>query len=775
MNFAPSSKPFTNTLLSVIFIYLYWLFCINVSSISYISFEVNQKSKQPNFIQLFYHEGGHFSAENAILKESNKIDSFEKQTFTVENKNIHGLRFDPTADTAVVEITYFSLSDGEKKFIFNPDEIKKSFTFNNFQSITKTPEGTLLLRPSAAGDPQLVFNSDIQSLFPKQIASGQVAYALIGLFITLLLLFSIWKGYIHQLIKDILSSTQAAVNRYFEVNNPLFSFLLLLLIAIKYFTISHFARFFITNAVYDDILFLNLAEHISKGEWLGPYNENTLVKGPVYPLFIAFAHFFGISLTFMEFLLLLFGSLLMARALKPLLKTPVIQLGIIAMLLFNPMTTNLHVVRVLRDGFYSSLSIVLFASLIGLMLRIKKPVKEWIIWSVMTGISLFALWNTREEGLIVVPVLLLLGIITLYRFVHHQKLTQSGKAHKTFNRYAYFWLLFPLIIFTSLNGLLAGLNYKYYGAFLRNEFKSTAFTNAYQSLCAIEDENRSDYIYLPKSAMRQAFAVSPTFAQLQGIIDRPDSPWPEYSFSQSTETSAGWLMWVVRDAAKQIGIHKSLPQSQAWYREVSKELNAAFDDGRLKRSKNIPISLYSISTEALLQIPNKLVNNLLTVLRFSHYAPASAVPITDYDLNIFHKFQFMTNEPGQLLALDNQNNTIATRIKNQIINIIKVLFSWIIPLTFGLSIIYMVIVSFNFFSGNIKTKQQWIFLINGCLLITGIIRILLASISDLVLWSPHYPPELAFHYLDQAFPFTILFSLIGTYGLLLLTIKPSKL
>src|SRR5205085_7219714 len=46
----------------------------------------------------------------------------------------------------------------------------------------------------------------------------------------------------------------------------------------------------------DDYLFIKLAAYLKNGEWLGPYDSMTLVKGMAYPGFIALSHLAGIPL-----------------------------------------------------------------------------------------------------------------------------------------------------------------------------------------------------------------------------------------------------------------------------------------------------------------------------------------------------------------------------------------------------------------------------------------------------------------------------------------------
>src|SRR5689334_1498626 len=51
------------------------------------------------------------------------------------------------------------------------------------------------------------------------------------------------------------------------------------------------------TAPHDDTLFMLLGRYLANGDWLGPYNQFTLMKGPGYPAFLALSHFSGLSVT----------------------------------------------------------------------------------------------------------------------------------------------------------------------------------------------------------------------------------------------------------------------------------------------------------------------------------------------------------------------------------------------------------------------------------------------------------------------------------------------
>ena len=59
----------------------------------------------------------------------------------------------------------------------------------------------------------------------------------------------------------------------------------------------------LTHLVHDTQIFINQAIYLLDGEWLGPYSEYTLMKGPVTALWIASMNLLGIPLLVSHFLL----------------------------------------------------------------------------------------------------------------------------------------------------------------------------------------------------------------------------------------------------------------------------------------------------------------------------------------------------------------------------------------------------------------------------------------------------------------------------------------
>ena len=65
---------------------------------------------------------------------------------------------------------------------------------------------------------------------------------------------------------------------------------MLVSVALKFWLVAAQPVVAHANASFDDRLYLALAEQILKGNWLGPYSQFTLMKGPMYSLFVAGAY-----------------------------------------------------------------------------------------------------------------------------------------------------------------------------------------------------------------------------------------------------------------------------------------------------------------------------------------------------------------------------------------------------------------------------------------------------------------------------------------------------
>lgn len=343
------------------------------------------------------------------------------------------------------------------------------------------------------------------------------------------------------------------------------------LTVIKLWLVDGQTIFAIGYAMHDDRLFLNLASALLSGDWLGPYNNLTLAKSPFYPLWIAVTFILGIPLLLSQHLLYVAACAIFVIAVRPLMSSPTILLFGYAILLFNPITyTDDTMTRVLREGIYPGLTILVSACAIGLLLRHARPLKILAFWATGLGVALSALWLTREEGVWIMPsILIIVGFAAL-------RIWQTKSID--WRRLSLLSVL-PFVIWVFTIGFVAGINKIYYGVFTTLEMKSRDFLSAYGALSRVKHIHWQPYIPVPKETRERIYQISPAFAELRPFLEGDiGKGWSVHgckSLSVCEDIAGGWFMWALRDAVATAGYYSSAESAANYYRRMATEINTA--------------------------------------------------------------------------------------------------------------------------------------------------------------------------------------------------------
>ena len=116
-----------------------------------------------------------------------------------------------------------------------------------------------------------------------------------------------------------------------------FAGLVMLALLVKYFLIQGIPLVAKVNNIHDHRLMVNIAADILNGDWLGGiYINRHMAKGCGYPLLIAIQNLLGLSVRQMAWMLYSTGCLLMVCAVRPIVKSRLLQLFFFCVLLFCP-------------------------------------------------------------------------------------------------------------------------------------------------------------------------------------------------------------------------------------------------------------------------------------------------------------------------------------------------------------------------------------------------------------------------------------------------------
>ena len=414
-----------------------------------------------------------------------------------------------------------------------------------------------------------------------------------------------------------------------------------LLTAVKLWLVRGQAIYAIGPADHDDRLFLQLAGHLTHGDWLGPYNQLTLAKGPFYSCWVAFAHLLGLPLFFAQHVLYAAACALFVRACRPAITSGAARFGIYALLLCNPMSFDASSMgRVLRQHVYGPLAVLMFAALIAFYLRRTQPFRRLMPWAALLGFSFTGFWLTREESIWIVPSLGLLAgtsLVSTWRTSRADFLRMS----RTFG-FAVLCGALPLLA-------VCGMNYAHYRWFGSVECRASAFEDAYGAMLRVKVGPTLPFVAVTREARAAMYRVSPAFAELRPYLDGGiGRDWAESSEfltnipADEHQIGGGWMIWALRDAVAAAGHGQNAKRSLKFYRQMADEINRACDDGRLPagppRSGFLPPRREGQTAEVARTFV-EFADFTVSFRGFTAYAPPSVGTAEDLEL-----FQRMTGE-----------------------------------------------------------------------------------------------------------------------------------
>jgi len=374
-------------------------------------------------------------------------------------------------------------------------------------------------------------------------------------------------------------------NDHFPVHPPLMPavnvrhgwfWVAILLTVVKLWLTGGQTLFAIGQAIHDDRLFAVLAGHIVKGDWLGPYTQYTLAKGPLFPLFVAVNFWIGLPLIFSQQLLYAAACATMTRALTPWLRHAALQCGFYLILLWNPISFDAgNLTRLMRQNIYTPLALFTIAGLVLLFRRRREILRRLLGPSMLAGLSLGGFWITREESVWLLPAvaLLWLGLFASLRRELLQRwrpITFSGGIFLT-------TALLPTLIISTLN-------WQHYGWFGTVEFKASEFKAAYGALTRPLVGPELDQVPVTRQMREALYEVSPSFAKLRPYLEGPvGDHWAEQNAFPAAERQmrGGWFVWALRDAVAEAGLAPDAGAALRYYQVVADEVNAACDKGQL--------------------------------------------------------------------------------------------------------------------------------------------------------------------------------------------------
>jgi hypothetical protein len=343
------------------------------------------------------------------------------------------------------------------------------------------------------------------------------------------------------------------------------------------------------HGTYDDALFIRLAQSFAAGDWLGEYDKLTLVKAPLYPLFIGANYLLGLQFKTMEHLLYILASLVFYFALVRASVNRYLALIPFLFLLFNPY----HHSSVERGWFYAALVLLVVAGFQYMISIRAASGRVKLNHAFLLGLVLAALYLSREETIWLYPLLIVAFGLLIYQPGWHEMVPVSAR-------------LLPMLLLGMAIPLAAvmGANYLKYGFFGVTDTSIKSFKSATKLMKSVRTDEEIPFVDVTHKALEQMFSVSPAFARFQPYLEGDlGRQWGSLMCRRHTqacnEIGGGYYFWTLRDALAAEGDFQSVDQMSKVFSDIGSELKQACDSGRLDCSRWVWPVRYPIRADRL--------------------------------------------------------------------------------------------------------------------------------------------------------------------------------
>lgn len=364
---------------------------------------------------------------------------------------------------------------------------------------------------------------------------------------------------------------------------------LLLITILRHYLVSHLSLLALTNQAYDDNIMFQMAINIFSGNWLGEYSSNILVKGAFFPAFLAIIHKLGFSYLSTMSIIYIVSCAFFVYSIKDLFKNKKLLAIIYIALIFNPVSyAPWTYQRLYRNGM--TLSQVLF--IIGSMFLVYQSrngsKKKMLLFSIIAGFVLGTFWQTREDGIWILPFVLVVILIIVINTIIKFK-SNKGELVKRL-----IIAILPIVILEGMLNITRFINYKYYGVYTYNELNDGYFGKVLQTMYSIKNDENIEKVTVTRNKVNKLYEVSETLNSIKPYFEDSLDAWDGNDTNPGDgQVEDGWFWWSLKMAVEDAGYYDSAKNSNDFYKKVYEELQSAIDDGKLEIGFKMPAKLMS--------------------------------------------------------------------------------------------------------------------------------------------------------------------------------------
>jgi hypothetical protein len=325
----------------------------------------------------------------------------------------------------------------------------------------------------------------------------------------------------------------------------------------------------------DQLRYLEMAQTLTHGQWLGAYDYLTLIREPGYPAWVALVHRAGPPIRLATEGLLVAAAFLFCSALLRAGTSPFVALASFAVIALEPHSLVANR-EALPAGFYLPVLLCALAGLVWSVLAANS--RRMLVHATWSGLALGVLWATRPEKLL---PLVAVGVIASFDLVAGRR---RGASRRSALRRVAVLAGVPLFGIAIVAVGVAAINQRHYGVFGTTGVTAPGYLAANRALLSIEQSAPRRFVPVPRDVRERAYRVSPAFRELRPTLEGPS--WARGVSCNidgvCDDIGAGYFRWLLREAAASAGHMGSPAEADAFFRRIADDLEAACRSGALR-------------------------------------------------------------------------------------------------------------------------------------------------------------------------------------------------
>lgn len=417
-------------------------------------------------------------------------------------------------------------------------------------------------------------------------------------------------------------------------------------------------NYMIAQGPHDDELAIHQGRSLLDGNWLGTYNQYTLIKGIVYPVFVALVKLLGFTYGQGMGILIVASGLIMVGMLKKINANRVFLLLAYGFVIFLPIGyLGRGALKIYRNAISPWLILILLSCIIVIYLQRKRPWRESWPWIIGAAVTFTCIYYLREDMMWLYPLVIV--ALILAAFGHYRKTwKQLVKG-----------LLFVLLpwIMVGVTGIgISTINYHYYGVFCISDRTSGNFSEMMSLILSVKDDDANEDIWCTQNMLNACIEASPTLQSMEEEIHAASKAWGSLqNGSESYEVRGDFMQWVLRDAFTNAGYYVDAVETDRMIGNVVSELREAYAEDRLQSDEKIHVSSQArgMTLEELFNYVGVATGNILKMPQYDGCENTYPYYAT-FDENLIGNYEVMLSESFSPRVVDSREQRITAKVSD---------------------------------------------------------------------------------------------------------------